>query len=83
MKQPNNYETTQAADGTGGSTLQATTATISDTGTINIPTGQTYNINGTAHTHNYQPADSDLTTWAGVTPSANGQSLVALAVLVL
>ena len=67
------------ADGTGGSTLQATTATISDTGTMNIPSGQTYNINGTAHTHNYQPADADLTTWAGVTPSANGQSLVALA----
>jgi hypothetical protein len=27
----------------------------------------------------YQPLDSDLTTWAGVTPSANGQSLVAAA----
>lgn len=33
------------------------------------------------HTHSttYQPLDSDLTTWAGVTPSANGQSLVSAA----
>lgn len=27
----------------------------------------------------FQPLDSDLTTWAGVTPSANGQSLVSAA----
>lgn len=27
----------------------------------------------------FQPKDADLTTWAGVTPSANGQSLVAAA----
>jgi hypothetical protein len=66
------------SDGTGGVTIQGSLVTMSDAGTINIPTGQTYNINGSAHTHNYQAADSDLTTWAGVTPSANGQSLVAL-----
>ena len=32
-----------------------------------------------AHAGVYQPADAQLDTWAGVTPSANGQSLVAAA----
>lgn len=67
------------ADGTGGLTAQGSSATISDAGTLNIPTGQTYNINGTAHTHNYQAADADLTTYAGITPSANVQSLLGTA----
>ena len=66
-------------DGTGGLTLQNSLATLSDAGSFNIPTGQTYNINGSAHTHNYQAADADLTTWAGITPSSDGQALVALA----
>lgn len=39
------------ADGVGGATIQNSLATVDDTGTINIPTGQTYNINGSAHTH--------------------------------
>lgn len=39
------------ADGTGGATVQNSAATIDDSGTVNIPTGQTYNINGTPHTH--------------------------------
>jgi hypothetical protein len=38
-------------DGTSGDTVQACLLTVSDTGTCNIPTGQTYNINGSAHTH--------------------------------
>lgn len=38
-------------DGVDSKTIQASLATIDDTGTINIPTGQTYNINGSAHTH--------------------------------
>jgi len=36
-------------------------------------------LSGHTHSGVYQPADADLTTWAGVTPSANGQSLVAAA----
>lgn len=40
-------------DGTGGKTLQNSGVTIDDNGTVNIPSGQTYNINGSAHTHSY------------------------------
>lgn len=39
------------ADGTGGATVQSSLATIDDNGTINIPTGQTYNINSAPHAH--------------------------------
>jgi hypothetical protein len=39
------------ADGTGGSTEQSSLATIDDSGTVNIPTGQTYNVNNVPHTH--------------------------------
>jgi hypothetical protein len=38
-------------DGTTGDTVQACLLTVNDTGTANIPTGQTYNINGNPHTH--------------------------------
>lgn len=31
--------------------VQESAATIDDSGTVNIPTGQTYNINGSPHTH--------------------------------
>lgn len=37
-------------DGTTGAT-QSSLVTIDDAGSINIPTGQTFKINGTAHTH--------------------------------
>jgi hypothetical protein len=36
------------ADGTGAQTAQGSLVTIDDTGSINIPAGQTYKINGTA-----------------------------------
>ena len=37
---------------TGGKTIQQSAGvTIDDSGTINIPAGQTYNINGSPHTH--------------------------------
>lgn len=39
------------ADGTGGATVQSSLATVDDSGTVNIPTGQTYNINNSPHTH--------------------------------
>lgn len=39
------------ADGTGGATVQSSLATVDDSGGVNIPTGQTYNINGSPHTH--------------------------------
>lgn len=38
-------------DATTGKLVQDSLATIDDNGTVNIPTGQTYNINGTAHRH--------------------------------
>ncbi len=38
-------------DGTTGDTIQNSLATVDDNGAINIPTGQTYKINGSAHTH--------------------------------
>ena len=37
--------------GTGGETLQDSNATLDDNGTFNIPSGQTYNIDGVAHSH--------------------------------
>lgn len=40
-------------DSTTGKLIQNSSATVDDNGTINIPTGQTYNINGSAHTHAY------------------------------
>ena len=65
-------------EGTGGLTLKNSLATLSDAGSFNIPTGQTYNINGSAHTHNYQTASSNLTSFATVTPSANALSMLSL-----
>lgn len=38
-------------DGTGGKTLQNSSATIDDSGTVNIPLGQTYNIGGSAFSY--------------------------------
>lgn len=38
-------------DSTTGKLIQNSSATVDDNGTVNIPTGQTYNINGSAHTH--------------------------------
>lgn len=39
------------ADGVGGATIQNSLMTVDDSGTANIPTGQTYNINNSPHTH--------------------------------
>jgi hypothetical protein len=36
---------------TSGKSIQASSATIDDNGSINIPTGESYKINGAAHTH--------------------------------
>ena len=38
-------------DGTGGDTLQDSLAIVDDSGTVNIPSGQTYNIDGSPHSH--------------------------------
>jgi hypothetical protein len=67
------------SDGAGTVTVQGSLATISDAGSVNIPVGQTYNINGTAHAHNYQASSANLTTYAGITPSANTQTLLGAA----
>jgi hypothetical protein len=66
------------ASGSGGVTAAGSLAKVTPAGAVNIPTGQTFQINGVAHTHNYQPADSDLTIWAGITPSANMQSMAVM-----
>lgn len=38
-------------NGTDNKTIQGSLATVDDSGSVNIPTGQTYNINGSPHTH--------------------------------
>jgi hypothetical protein len=38
-------------NGTDNKTIQGSLSTVDDSGGINIPTGQTYNINGTPHAH--------------------------------
>ena len=38
-------------NGTTGKVLQNSSATINDNGSINIPTGQSYTVNGSQHTH--------------------------------
>lgn len=55
----------------GGDSITLNTTAATD---VTLPTS------GTLATQTWaQQADSDLTTWAGVTPSSNGQSLVAAA----
>lgn len=38
-------------DGTDGKTVQSSLVTVDDSGSVNIPSGQTYKINGEDHTH--------------------------------
>lgn len=66
------------ASGTGGTTLAGSLAKITSGGSVNVPTGQTFQINGVAHTHNYQAASANLTSYATVAPSANALSLLSL-----
>ena len=42
-------------DSTTGKLGQNSLMTVDDSGSSNIPTGQTYKINGSAHTHSYAP----------------------------
>lgn len=56
-------------DGETGKLLQNGLATVDDNGAVNIPTGQTYNINGSPHTHDYQASDADLTAIAALSCS--------------
>lgn len=51
------------ADGVGGATIQNSLATIDDAGTVNIPTGQTYNINGSPHSHGAASANHAYYTY--------------------
>lgn len=50
-------------DSTTGKLIQNSAATVDDSGTVNIPTGQTYNINGVAHTHAGGGAVATDTIW--------------------
>ena len=45
-------------NGTTGKSIQKSLMTIDDSGTVNIPTGQLYKINGSQHTH----AGTDITS---------------------
>lgn len=49
-------------DGTTGKVLQNSPATVDDAGSINIPTGETYDVNGTPHTHSLDGLSDVATT---------------------
>lgn len=49
-------------DGTDGTTIQESLATISDAGSVNIPSGQTYNIDGVEHSHTLDGLSDVATT---------------------
>lgn len=65
-----------------GKLIQNSLVTIDDSGSVNIPTEQTYKINNVAlaysdvgaapssHTHSYQAADADLLAIAGLTATS-------------
>lgn len=64
-------------DGTTGKLIQISNATIDDSGSVNIPSGQTYNINGLAHTHAYVSDTAyNESTWDGVTTIAPTKNAV-------
>lgn len=74
-------------DSTTGTLIQKSLVTIDDSGTVNIPSGQTYNINGSAHTHEYiastlGAASGDIiyyngSAWAKLSVGTAGQVLAA------
>jgi hypothetical protein len=47
-------------DSTTGKLLQNSLATVDDSGGVNIPPGQTYNINGSPHAHSYAGLDAGM-----------------------
>lgn len=53
-------------DGTGGKTVQNSLVTVDDSGGMNIPAGQTYNIDGSPHTHETVLVLLDVQTPSGV-----------------
>jgi hypothetical protein len=55
-------------DGSSGALLKNSLSTLADDGTINIPFGTTYNINGSPHTHigQFQADDPTLTALAAL-----------------
>lgn len=65
-------------DGTTGKLIQISNATIDDSGSVNIPSGQTYNINGLAHTHATEVSDTayNESTWDGETTIAPTKNAV-------
>lgn len=65
-------------DSTTGKLGQNSLMTVDDSGSANIPTGQTYKINGSAHTHTSEVDDTayDATTWNGDTTHAPSKNAV-------
>lgn len=66
-------------DGADTKTIQASLVTIDDSGSINIPSGQTFKINGSAHTHSYQPviatARKFFSILQALIPATNGVTI--------
>lgn len=71
-------------DGTGGKTLQNSLATIDTAGSINIPSGQTYDIDGSAHAHAGMASgpstntDNAIARWDGADSKTLQDSLVTI-----
>lgn len=81
MTQPATGATFSPVEGSTLATAGAYTLTLTATAdsTPTFPAGTTTLMATSAIGSTVQAYDADLTTWAGVTPSANGQSLVSAA----
>lgn len=64
---------------TTGHVIQDSLITIDDTGTINIPSGQTYNIDGSAHTHDYSLVYLGISAKAADSDKLDGNDSTAFA----
>lgn len=76
---PASGSTLTVADGKVATFSNTLTFQGTDGSTLNVGSGGTLGTAAYTAATAYQAADNDLTTWAGVTPSANGQSFVAAA----
>jgi len=64
---------------TTGHIIQDSLVTINDSGTINIPSGQTYNIDGSAHTHDYSAVFLGISDKAADSDKLDGSDSTAFA----
>lgn len=66
-------------DSTTGSLIQNSLATIDDNGSINVPAGQTFKINGTAIATGSNTGDQTITLTSDVTGSGTGSFATTIA----